>query len=334
MKIECPGCHKKYNIPKERLPKDRQISIACPACKTPIKISVSKPMSGAKKEPLSGGELKKSILKSVRDLPPMPEVVYKAKKVMADINSSFADLAIVLVTDQAIATRVLKLANSVYYGLSGTVSSIQQASVVLGQKTLSEILTMASASQLLDQTMPGYGLDPGQFWRHSLLVAFGARIVTGRIKPHLAEDAFAAGLTHDAGKLVLDPYIHERAEVFDEFMAGGQKSFLEAEKQILGFDHCEIAAEVCKAWKMPENITLAIRFHHYPSRSDSDHLAYSLHVADSLSLISSMDIGLDALAGEMETGAPEFLDLLPEDMDKIERMMIQSVKKTTQTIHE
>jgi len=204
--IECSNCHKKYNIPKEKLPQNRAVSIACPACKTPIKIDLSKPAPAPKKNLPSGDDLKKAVLKSVRDLPPMPDVVHKANKVIADPNSSFSDLAVVLVTDQAIAAKVLKISNSAYYGLSGTVSSIQQAAVVLGQQTLGEILTVASASQLLDRTMPGYGLDPGEFWQHSMLVAFGARIVTGRIKPHLAEDAFAAGLTHDAGKLALDPY--------------------------------------------------------------------------------------------------------------------------------
>jgi len=85
---------------------------------------------------------------------------------------------------------------------------------------------------------------------------------------------------------------------------------------------------------MPDNITKAIQFHHYPSKSDQDHLSYALHVADSLALNLSMDIGLDALSGEMESGTSEFLGLLPEDLNKIEKMMTESVKKTTQVIQE
>ena len=333
MKIECSGCHKKYNIPDEKLPKNKSISLKCPACQTLITIAPPAVDNTAGKQ-AAGEALQKAIVKGIKDLPPMPQVIHKARKVMANPNSSFQDLAIVLVTDQAIAAKVLKIANSPFYGLSGTVSTIQQAAVVLGQKTLNEILTMASTSQLLDKPMPGYGMDPGELWRHSLLVAFGARIITGRIKPHLAEDAFAAGLTHDAGKLALEPYVAERLEIFRRLRAERGLSFLEAEKAVLGFDHCEIAGEVCKSWKMPENITNAIRFHHYPSKSGGDHLAYALHVADTLALNCSLDFSMDELEVHFEEGALDFLNMTQEDSLKIEAMMLESVQKTTETIQQ
>ena len=71
-------------------------------------------------------------------------------------------------------------------------------------------------------------------------VAFGSRIIADKKSPALANDAFAAGLIHDSGKLILDKHVLERKETFEEFMAGGQQSFLSAEKQILGFDHSEM----------------------------------------------------------------------------------------------
>ncbi|MBI9076962.1 MAG: zinc-ribbon domain-containing protein [Desulfatibacillum sp.] len=333
MKIECSGCHKKYNIPDEKLPKDKTVNLKCPVCQTLITITPPGLDDEASKF-ATGEALQKAIVKGIKDLPPMPQVIFKARKVMANPNSSFQDLAIVLITDQAIAAKVLKIANSPFYGLSGTVSTIQQASVVLGQKTLSEILTMASTSQLLDKTMPGYGMDPGELWRHSLLVAFGARIITGRVRPHLAEDAFAAGLTHDAGKLALEPYVAERSGMFRRLMGERGLSFLEAEKAILGFDHCEIAGEVCKAWKMPENMTNAIRFHHYPSRSNGDHLAYALHIADSLAFNCSLEFSMDELEIKIEDGALEFLNMSQEDTIKISSMMTESVQKTTDTVQQ
>ena len=76
----------------------------------------------------------------------MPQVAQKARKVVSDPGSSFTDLAKVIETDQAIATKVLKMANSAYYGAVGDVSSVQQASVVLGTKTLMELLNIACAS--------------------------------------------------------------------------------------------------------------------------------------------------------------------------------------------
>ena len=104
------------------------------------------------------------------DLPLMPQTVLKAREIMADPNSDFKELSELLKTDQAIATKILRLANSSYYGLSGKVSSVQRAAVVLGHKTIGELITMGGASSLLGNRLEGYGLDAGALWKHSLAV--------------------------------------------------------------------------------------------------------------------------------------------------------------------
>lgn len=283
------------------------------------------------KKQLMGEVLTERILGAVSDLPSMPQAVHKAREVMGNPNSSFKDLAIVFVTDQAIATRVLKLANSAHYGLSKRVSSIQQASVVLGYKILAELVTLASTSKLMGETLKGYGLKAGDLWKHSLAVAFGARLIAKKSNPALSDDVFAAGLIHDAGKLVLDEYICERKQAFEDFMAGGDQSFLTAEKEILGVDHGEIASEVCQKWNIPEHLAIAIRYHHYPSRSHGNELAYILHVADAIALRSEVEAGIDALSYEMDDSALEFLGL-EEDLNAIMSQVVASVQKTMKTL--
>jgi HD-like signal output (HDOD) protein len=105
---------------------------------------------------------------------------------------------------------------------------------------------VAGSSGFLNKTLKGYGLDSKIFWRHSLAVAFGSKFIAGRVRPELENDAFVAGLIHDAGKIMLDQHIFERKATFEEFMKDGHQSFLRAEKEILGFDHSEIGSEVCK----------------------------------------------------------------------------------------
>jgi len=255
MKIECPNCHKVHKIPDERLPIGKEIAFPCLDCKGTIELDLrsspaqdvtaaseskqeeqqktSDSSTPSAKEESSGEDLKKRILKSVGDLPPMPQTVFKVREIISDPNSSFKELSDILETDQAMATRVLKIANSAYYGLSGKVSSIQHASIVLGHKTLGELMTMAGTSGILANKLEGYGLEAGDLWRHSMGVAFGSKIIATKKNPTLANDAFAAGLIHDAGKLILDQHVLERKEAFDEFMADGQQTFLSAEKQIL-----------------------------------------------------------------------------------------------------
>ena len=96
-------------------------------------------------------------------------------------------------------------------------------------------MTMAGTSSLLGNTLKGYELEPGDLWRHSLAVALASKIIANKKNPGLANDAFSACLIHDAGKLILDKYILERKEAFEEFMADGQQSFLSGELSQNGY---------------------------------------------------------------------------------------------------
>ena len=340
-----------YNIPDKRLKFDEKVSFPCPACKAIINIdlrsrttpSLPKPAGTESQEvqdtvgstqgesselDLPRGEvLQKLILRRLTELPPMPQVMFKAREVMNDPASSFKALADILETDQAMATRVLRLSNSAYYGLAGKVASVQHASVLLGYKTVGEIVSMAGSSSLLGNSLEGYQLDSGDLWRHSLAVAFASRLIAQKTQPELENDAFSAGLIHDAGKLVLDKYIYERKEMFHDFMSDGPKTFLHAEKEILGFDHSEIASEICETWKIPKSLITAICYHHNPSRSSENTLAYIVHVADALALMSGIGTGVDGMLYRMDEKAMEFLGLREEDLSTIIDQTVESVEK-------
>jgi HD-like signal output (HDOD) protein len=287
------------------------------------------PSSEGQTQAAGGADLKKRILKSVGDLPSMPQVVFKAREVLADADSSFEDLAKILESDPAMATRILKMANSPYYGLMGEVSSIQHASVVLGYKTLGDLITMAGTSELMGKTLEGYELDAEDLWRHSMGVAFGSRLIAEKKNPSLINDAFAAGLIHDVGKLILDKYILERKSDFNSFMNGGGRSFLEAEKELLGFDHSEIAAEVCKHWRVPQVITEAIQYHHFPSKTDSGDLTHIVHMADAAAMLTGLNLGVDGINYEVDEKTAEILGLSEEDITNIMLEVVESVENVS-----
>ena len=312
MKITCSGCNKSYDIPEERIRKlGDHISFPCPACKAIIEVRLE---PAAPPELPRDENLRKRILRTVSDLPPMPQVAQKARQLTADEEASFTDLARIIETDQAIAARVLKLANSSYYGQMGRVTSIQHASVVVGLKTLHELLTVACAGSLLGCELPGYGLSAGDLWGHSLAAANCARAIAEKRAPELADDAFAAGLIHDCGKLILSSYVAERQEAFARYVQGGNVSFLQAERSILGFDHAAIAAEVCAKWQIPRNITRAIDKHHEPSASGGDTLTYIIHAADAIALMSGIGAGSDGLLYQLDKSVVDQLALSEEDI--------------------
>ena len=278
--------------------------------------------------PVEDNGLKKTILKTLSELPPMPEAIHKARKVMADPDSNFKDLAIVLVADQAIAAKVLRIANSAYYGLSRKVSSIQHASVVLGHKKLAELVTMAATATLMDKRLKGYRLGSGELWQHSVAVAFGSRFVAKKKHPFLTDDAFAAGLMHDAGKLALDRYVLERKEAFDSMTRGGTMSFVEAERHILGCDHGDIASALCYRWNIPDNLAIGIQYHHAPNDPHGNILSHVLHVADGLAKMANLSGSCDPSSQPIEDWALESLGLHEADLERIIEQMIASAEKT------
>ena len=110
-------------------------------------------------------------------------------------------------------------------------------------------------------------------------------------------------------------------------MEGGETTFLEAEKSILGFDHAEIAASMCESWKIPALLTNAICYHHHPSRSNDSTLAYIVHVADSASLMSGIGTGIDGMLYKMDSKALDYLGLPEESLAPIIEETVDSVQK-------
>jgi len=269
--------------------------------------------------------LKSRIIQSIKDLPPMPQVVIKIQHLISDLNSDITDLAEIIESDQAVAAKVLKMANSAYYGMSGKISSIHQASVLLGYQTLGEIVTMAGVVGILSGSMPGYGYDSQELWKHSLAVAFSAKKIAETKSKDLIQEAHTAGLIHDVGKIILDRYILEHMDQISVYMVQEEKSFLDAERYIFGFDHAEIASAVCRTWKIPEKITLAIGCHHQPSISNGDELSYVLHLADHTAAKSGISYDEDEAFNELESGTVDFIGIKQQEISGIMLQVLEAV---------
>ena len=355
MRVECEDCGKTFDLPDDRLPTGRKVSFPCPGCKSKITLDLREdpepvqpeipepksdasegkvvitPISDKSSGELEGTDLKRKILGSIKDLPPMPKIIYKAREVMANPKSGFKEIAEVIETDQAIAAKVLQVANSAYYGLSGMVSSIHQATVVLGHKTLEQLITMVSATSLLGSHLKGYRMGSGALWQHSLAVALCSRAIAKDRAPALENDAFSVGLIHDAGKLALDRYLLERKGQVDQQLNAGV-NFLEVEKLVLGFDHTELASDLCTKWKLPENHVSAMRYHHEPGASNGNQLAFIVHTANYIA--QQCDIGNSPVGAscELDHEALSFLSLEEADLAAYRESTVEAVDQITQSM--
>jgi HD-like signal output (HDOD) protein len=350
MRIECPNCRRVRAVSSDLiLTQKRALVLSCSICKADFHVQLSLPAeikpeaaqedfysdsSTRLASPIVETEenaktisLKSKILRGLVELPPMPNIILKAREIMEDPGSSLKDLAGVIEHDQAIVARVLALANSAYYGLSGLVSSIQHASILLGQKTLGELITIAASSQLLSKQLSGYMLHPGDLWKHSLAAALGSRISAEKINAECIEDAFIAGLLHDAGKLILDPYVVERKKAFKKALENGQPKFIDAEKEVLGFDHAEVMSRAVRFWRYPENQSIAIRYHHYPSRSENSELAFIIHLADFIAKEAGFKSEGRGSQPEIDPQTLSYFGFQKEDLSHIIAEITTSVEK-------
>ena len=350
MRIECPECRVVTAVSNDLIvTRKRALELICSKCKSDIHIQLFLPaatkqdnlyappsddsltrltsFNAETEEDAAILSLKSKILRSLVELPPMPNIILKAREIIEDPHSSLKDLSAVIEHDQAIVARVLALANSAYYGLSGLLSSIQHASILLGQKTLSELITIAASSRLLSKKLKGYELDPGDLWQHSLAVALGSRIIARKKNTQLVEDAFIAGLLHDAGKIILDPYILERKKEFKKLLKEGEHVFVEAEKEILGFDHAEVMSRAARFWRYPETQSTAIRYHHYPLRAGNNDLAFIVHFADYAAIKAGFYSEDTASAPEIDPQTLDHLGFQKEELNPIIAEIAEDVEK-------
>lgn len=225
-------------------------------------------------------------------LPAGPSTYQKLSVAMADPAVEVRKLARIVEADVAIAGRVLHFVNSAYFGLVRSVSSIEEAIVLLGISTLRSLaLTIEIFS-----AFPGAQRSPGTLEieeRHALLTARIARRITG--DPASAETAFAAGLLHDCGKLVL---LDRMSVAYADAQARAQaegRPVHEAEKAALGANHAEVGGYLLGLWGLPHPIVEAVAFHHSEARLTRGTLdtVVAVGVADLLARAAVRDVATD-----------------------------------------
>jgi putative nucleotidyltransferase with HDIG domain len=239
-------------------------------------------------------------------------------------------LAKVIETDPGIVAGILKVANSAYYGFRGKVTSVQHAAALFGTRRLAELIAAMSAGAMLGKAMEGYGLKAGDMWHHSIAVAVTASEIAAVVAEDTLESAYMAGLLHDVGKIILNPYVKERSLLFNQFFSSNPgKSIQEGERSILGFDHAMIAGILCDNWNLPKTISFAIRHHHRPSTADDHPLSHIVHLADYYTGKAGIDVTGKAGGQELDSSSHATVSLEPNQLRAMAEKARRYVKSLT-----
>lgn len=258
------------------------------------------------------------IVNKVDDMKVLPEIINKIVFLTEDPDSTVDDMERLILKDQVLTTKILRLANSAYYGYARKISTISQATVLLGFQAIKSIALASTVSQYLTSELKGYSLEKNQLWTQSQTCAIISRHLAKQVNYPNPEEAYIAGLLRDIGKTILNQHMEkEYMEVLSKVEDDGL-SFLEAEREVLGFDHAEIGEKVAAKWDLPPDLVDAIGHHHTPESSDTSiKLVSIVHLADAITMMMGVGLGLDGLAYNLSPLAIETLNLDEEDFHNI-----------------
>ena len=243
------------------------------------------------------------ILKGVRGLPPLPAAVQRLCEMADDPDARLQEMADIILSDQSLTARVLRVANSAFYGFSGRIGTVNQAIVLLG---FHAIRNMALSLSLMSVRVGGHtrvALDSTDLWRHSLATACAARRIAADQGTSDPEEAFVAGLLHDIGKIVLSGFCPEEYASILERVANGDGMLAELERDLFEVDHAIVGRELCAHWKLPQALSAVVAGHHDvmesgESGSREADLLRAVRLGNALSRIAGIGSGGDPFIGD------------------------------------
>ncbi len=223
------------------------------------------------------------IRERIRDLPTLPIVAINILQHTNNPKASALQIGGMIRQDPALASRVLKMANSAFYGFPGKISTISRAVTMLGFDDVRNIVLASSVFEMFPARKTDADFDPEGFWMHSIGCAVTSRVIGKKMGMENLEEVFICGLLHDIGKLVLHKYYKKDFSGVLHLIKEQEILMRDGEQELLGLDHAEVGGKLAWKWNLPKIIRVAIRFHHNPPLAhESKTIAAIVHSSDIL----------------------------------------------------
>ncbi len=280
-----------------------------------------------------------SLIGTGQNLPSLPEIYIRVSEQLEDESCSVQQIGATVQNDPAIATRVLKMVNSAYYGLPKQVSSVAKSVSLLGRERLRHILIGSVLRGVFTgNDNPAFSMQ--EFWQHSIKTAIIARELSTTARDiEEPESMFTAGLLHDIGKLLLIKKVPERVLAAEELMFRKRMDILSAELNQIGLTHTAVGETLMNHWGLPPLLIDCARNHHEavhdgPNRNAS-HLIYLANqlsqyvppldhqeTRDILDYIDNWDMG-NASLDEIASACQKADDMVFEVMESLGMISIE-----------
>jgi len=202
-------------------------------------------------------------LNSLTDLPTVPVVISQLLRALDNTDLPTKTIANLIERDQALTTRILRAANSPFYGFSRQISTVDLAVIIMGLNTIKEIVIGLVVQKFFSRISKSR-FDVNTFWNYSLFSGSCCRLLARKLVYKLAGEAFVAGLMHDLGILII---VEKFSITYGRVIAIQEQenlSLVESEEMVMDCNHGVIGAWLAERWNLPAHLCESIRYHHVP----------------------------------------------------------------------
>ncbi len=230
------------------------------------------------------------VVGAVDDLPTIPIVATKVLQLLNNPDVRVEEIADLMLTDQVMTARVMKLLNSPVYKPTQEISSLKRALVYLGLRHIRELALTTSVIHAFDTTTGA--LELNAFWEHSFGVGMVSKIIAKKIGFLDSEKAYISGILHDLGEVFLSSFLREPFMKVLEYVETHSVKLVDAEEELLGTTHCEIGLSMARKWNFPDSYCDVISYHHNPGRAKVDPMLCSIvNLADLFCAVRGLNYG-------------------------------------------
>ncbi len=268
------------------------------------------------------------------NLPVLPQVVGQVLKLAEDPTATPRSLEAIIERDPAITAKILRVANSAYYGFH-QIPSIGRAISVLGTNVIRSLIVAVAYQQVIATRQVAAHFNKLDFWHHSLAAATAARILAKLKLPVKAEELYSAAMLHDVGMLVLERFATNEFDSVVHYAQSERIPIHVAEQEQYKFDHAAVGGLLADRWGLPATIRAAIEFHHNLPAVDPQFLDTTADISAANTIAhqcgySNNAPGLDV---QFEPEAIEYLGLPTEQLDVIKSVVQQEIEKAEDAFH-
>jgi HD-like signal output (HDOD) protein len=247
----------------------------------------------------------------------LPEVCIHINRIVNDPDASASDIGQVIQQDPSLTARLLKIANSPYYGFAAEIGTVSRAVTVLGAREIRNLVFATSA-------LSAFNANPGlerieTMWRHNIYCAIASGLLAEVSDKGQTESIFVAGLLHDIGRMLFLSMLPDEADEAARLTSGhGESGLYLAEREVIGFDHAQAGGELIHRWNLPPSLEACARFHHEPSKADQYPLDVAIvHLADCVAHAAQNDSEIEQQLSGVDPASWDQAGLTLDDLEAV-----------------